>query len=417
MFSNLHLHTLYSLMDGLSSSEEYAKKAQENNHPYLAITDHGRASGWYKHNQACKKYGIKPIFGIEMYINDELVSIGDKEKRKRKKDGHIILLAKNKVGYENLLHLNYLSNKDDEHYYYNPRISFDDLFNHKDGIIVGSACMANYFYQYHKNGLDGETLYKKFIEEFKDDFYTEIQLNEIEEQKETNKYMLELAEKYSVPVVLTGDVHYAEKGYDKHQTLSICIRNKDTIDNITFELESKNLYYHTEKDYHNFNKEFGYNYPENKIDEWCNNSVEISKKISFDFPHSKKTHFPTFTKCVDDDDTLLIKKSKEGLTKKIKSGIINLDKQDEYKKRLAYELEVVIRKGFSSYFLVLSDIIEYAENNDVFVGCGRGSAAGSLLAFCLDITKIDPIKFNLIFERFLSDQRVCNVVYNYFGEE
>lgn len=367
MFSQLHIHSIYSLLDGMSSSEDYAKKAKENNHPYLAITDHGRASGWFRHNQACKKYGIKPIFGLEMYVNDTLVALDEKEKRIRKKDGHLVLLVKNKIGYENLLHLNYISNADETHFYYNPRISFEELFKYKEGIIVGSACMANYFYQYNKNGLDGEGLYRRFVEEFGDNFYTEIQLNELEEQKETNRYMLSLAEKYKVPVVLTGDVHYLEKGNDKLQTLSICIRNKDTVDNITFELESKNLHYHTEEDYKLFNKDFGYNYSEEQIEKWCSNSVAVCEKIDFEFPHSKKMHFPTFTESVDSDDSLLIKKAFDGLTEKF-----NNDAPPEYRRRLSSELEAIIRKGFSSYFLVLADIIEYTERNGAWVGPARG---------------------------------------------
>jgi len=410
-YCNMHVHTLFSLMDGISSSEDYAKRAAENKHSHLAITDHGRASGWFKHNIACKKYDVKPIFGIEMYINDSLISTNDKEKRERKKDGHVVLLAKNKIGYQNILHLNYLSNKDEEHFYYNPRISYDELFKYKEGIIVGSACMANYFYQYHKNDKDGEALYKKFVEEFKEDFYTEIQLNEIEEQKEANEYMLYLADKYKVPAVLTGDVHYLEKGYDKYQTLSICIRNKDTFDNITFELESKNLFYHNENDYQDFNKEFGYNYSKEKIEQWCNQTSYIANRIDFNFPNYKKIHFPTFTKCADDDDTLLIKKGIEGLKNRFK------EPTKEYRDRLAYELEAIIRKGFSSYFLVLSDIVDYVEREEAYVSVGRGSAAGSLLAYCLGITKIDPIRFDLIFERFMSDSRVSDCVTNYFNEE
>lgn len=412
MFTALDTHTLFSLMDGMSSSEDYAKKASQYNHTALAITDHGRASGHFEHNKACKKYGIKPIFGIEMYINDTLVFMDDKEKRRRKKDGHLIILAKNKIGYENLLHLNYLSNKDDEHFYYNPRVSIDEIFQYKEGLIIGSACMANYFYQYNKNGLDGEALYKKFVETFKEDFYTEVQLNEIEEQKKVNEYMLYLSDKYSIPVCITGDVHYVDPGNDVYQTLSMKIRDKITIEDEGFELEGKSLYYHDVVDFKKFNKDFGYNYSDSQIETWCNNTGIIADKCTFQFPESKKTHMPFFTDSLDTDDTLLIQKSIEGLKEKFSGEV-----PKEYKNRLSYELEIIIRKGFSNYFLILADIIEYAENSGAWVSLARGSSGGSLCAYAMGITKIDPIRFGLLFERFLSESRVPDSVVNYFGEE
>jgi DNA polymerase III subunit alpha len=421
MFCQLHLHThLGSRLDGIASPEDYAQKAMKLNHPAIAITDHGRLSAIWEHQQTCLKYSIKPIIGVEMYLNDNLEEYDAKEKRIRGKNNHIIILVKNKDGYKNLLKLNYLSMKDATHFYYVPRITTKELFLHKEGLIIGTGCMANPFASLLRNKEEekAEKLFNLYCKVFKDNFYTEVQLNEItgengelkNGQKTINDFMIYLANKNGVPIVVTGDVHYLDKGHDKLQTLAIAIRDKATIDNLQFELESKELYYHDIEDYVNFNEKFNYNYSKNDIIEWCNNTTFIADKTNFLIPNREKLYLP---KVSENDDSLLIKEAKEGLQKRF-----NLEKiPKNYQRRLAYELEIIIRKGFSSYFLLVKDITDFSIRENIYGRIGRGSIGGSLVAYSLGIHNIDPIKFNLLFERFLSESRSSDIVIDYFDNE
>lgn len=416
MFTQLHIHgTMGSLLDSVSSSSDYAQKAYELGHKSLAITDHGKMTGVYAHQKACDKYGIKPIFGVEAYLVDSLVTLNEKEKRQRDKTNHLILLAKNEVGYKNLLKLNYMSMKDVEHFYYTNRIVQQELFANSEGVVVGTACMGSKWGRLLAAGKDKEAaeLYEQFLNHFKDDFYTEVQLNELnyemdhlpEGQKTINDFLISQANKHGVPVVLTGDVHYLNPGQDQIQTISIAIRNKSTIDNLSFEIESKNLYYHDEVDYINFNKEFGYNYPTDSIIEWVNNTQIVADKCNYRIPERTKMYIPSIT---EDDDVTLVKEASSSLNK-----LFDNNPPKEYVDRMKRELEVLLRKGFSSYVLVLKDMIDYVLSEGYMTAPGRGSGAGSLVLYLLNITRIDPIKYGLLFERFLSDERSPDVVYNY----
>jgi len=222
--------------------------------------------------------------------------------------------------------------------------------------------------------------------------------------------MIRLGNKFGVPIVITGDVHYLEKGQDKLQTLSIAIRDKSTIDNIKFQLESKQLFFHDEEDYINFNEEWKYGYSKSDIISWCNNAVDVANKCNFTIPKRTKVHLPKMSK---DDDALLIKKAREGLQKKFKvEGYKKIP--NEYRKRLSMELETLIRKGFSSYCMILYDIYEFIGEKGYYRGAGRGSASGSLVLYALDVTTLDPIKYNLLFQRFVSAERTPDMVLNYW---
>lgn len=420
MFTQLHIHTdLGSLLDAIASSEDYAKKAHSLGHTSLAITDHGRMTGVYAHQQACDKYGIKPIFGVESYLVDNLVSLNEKDKRVRDKTNHLILLAKNETGYKNLLRLNYISMNDDEHFYYTNRITQQELFQYGDGLMVGTACLGSKWGRLLRDGKEDDAvkLYLEFLDRFKDDFYTEVQLNELtyemdhlkEGQKSVNDFLIDLANKHGVPIVLTGDVHYAEKGQDELQTISIAIRNKDTIDNLTFEIESKHLYYHKKNDYFTFNKDFGYNYSEDKISEWTSNTQVVADKCNYRIPERRRMFIPSLT---DNDEEVLVEASRKALQEKFDNN-----PPKEYEERLSHELEILIRKGFSSYVLILKDIVDFVLKEGFMVAPGRGSAAGSLVLYLLGITSIDPIEHGLLFERFLSDQRSPDLVPQYFSED
>jgi DNA polymerase-3 subunit alpha len=267
---------------------------------------------------------------------------------------------------------------------------------------------------------ESERLFKKFKDELGENFYVEVQFNEItkkideleEGQKTINDWLVSLAKKYDVPIVLTGDVHYPEKGQDEIQTLAIAISRGVKLKDLTWELESKNLYYTDLDDFKEFNKRWGYNYKESDIEEWYHNTDKIVEKCNYEIKERNKMFLPKLT---DDDDKALITKSREGLMKRF--NVNNWEEIPlEYRKRLTHELEILIRKGFSNYIMILWDIYDYANREGIIYGPGRGSAASSLVLYSLYVTHLDPIEYKLMFERFLSDERSVDVVYDYFGE-
>lgn len=423
-YTNLHIHTSKgSRLDGVSSCDDYAKVAKDLGHTHLAVTDHGSCASFWDLQVACNEHDLKPIFGLEAYVVPELVTTDKKtEKRIRTKNSHAILLAKNDIGYKNILKLNYISNSDTEHFFYKNRITRKELFKHSEGIICGTACLASEFAKALAVSDDEfEKVFMEYYDAFGEDFYVEVQMNELTEadpekgldisQKDYNHNMINMAEKMGVPIVLTSDTHYATAEGFKIQTLSIMIAQKQTIKGNGFGsfIEAKNLFYHTLEDYKRFNTEFEYNYSDEELELWYHNSGKIAEKCTCILPERNKILLPEIT---EDDDSALVKDSMAGLKKKL--GVKEIPK--EYKDRLIVELELLLRKGFASYSLILADMFAFLEKNDTFVGPARGSAGGSLVMYALGITKLDPMKFDLIFERFLSDSRCCDVVYDYFGE-
>lgn len=422
-FVQLHIHThVGSSLDGVASSEQYAQKAKSLGHPALAITEHGKMSSIYEHYTACKKYGIKPIFGVEAYVTDELITLNDKGKRERTKAYHINLYAKNKIGYKNLLKLNYLSMSNDDHFYYYNRVLLEEIFEHKEGLMITSGCANSPInFRIRQGDLNGaKEIFDRIYEEFGEDFYGEIQLNEFSKansndgmQEVINHYIQEWSKEKGMNLIIAGDVHYLNPGEGNIQTLSIAIRNKQTINNMSFEIESKNLYFHDIADYIKFNKDFSYNYSESDIISWCENTVGFAEKIEDNIISERnRVYLPKMT---EDDDREIVKIATRKMAEKFGKESFK-DIPEEYSKRLKYELEVIIRKGFSSYMLLLEDAFNYVRENGLYFGPARGSAGGSLVAYALGITTIDPIRFGLLFERFLSEQRTPDFVYNYFGE-
>ena len=420
-FNQLHLHTSFSALDGVGTSKQYAELAASMGHKALGISDHGKLSGVFEHHKSCKKIGIKPIIGVEAYVADELVTLNEKGKRERTKSYHINLIAKNKIGYRSLLKLNYISIADEEHFYYYNRVTLEEIFQNKEGLIITTGCFNSPINVRIREGKIQEAydIFINILQNFKEDFYGEVQLNEFssknsEEGKQDicNNYIIKWCKENNVKIIVTGDVHYANPGEDQVQTLSIAIRNKQTINNLTFEIESKNLYYHDIKDYIKFNEDYKYNYSKDDILEWCNNTNEIADKCNEDiFEERDRIYIPRIT---GDDEKELVKSSFEGLTKILKlSNIKEIPK--EYSDRLKRELEVINRKGFASYILLLKEIIEETRKAGHLVSVGRGSAAGSLVCYANGVTTIDPIRFNLLFERFMSEDRSPDYVCNYFA--
>lgn len=423
-FNQLHIHAqLGSRLDGVATSEEYAKRAKELGHTSLAITDHGKLTGWYEHQKACNKYGIKPIFGVEQYVchDNELEQYDDKNKRVRPPNGHLILLAKNEIGYKNIMKLHYISMADEKHFYYNNHSSFEEVFEHKEGVIVGTACMGSPFARLLANGKaeEAELLLDRFLSEFGEDMFVEIQINELitergelpEGQKTINKFMEKWADKNNVLKLITGDVHYLDKEDYVVQNIALALQSKRTVSQKGgFELESGTLFYHDVDDYKRFNENWGYGYTDEEVETLCGNTQVIADKCNFVIPERNRMILPSV---FDDDEEEMEKLSKQGLADFFKVSSYD-ECPDKYKERLEFELEILKRKGFGSYGMILYDIFQFCKSNKIMVGSGRGSALGSLVLFTLGITTLDPIEHNLIFERFLSDSRAPNMGYSYF---
>jgi len=403
-FNQLHLHTYFSVLDGIPSPEEYVKEAKEVGMKSLAITDHGNMSGVFRFSNACKKEKIKGIIGCEFYINnrrDEIIPKGEKNP-----NNHIVLLAKNKIGYKNLLKINYDSFKNG--FYYRGRTTEDVIFSNTKGLICLTACMGGPIAKWILKGdmREAERTFLRYKKYFKDDLYGELHFNELENQALVTKTIYKLCKKWHVQFVITGDCHYIKEEDAELQDYLLMINTKKRVtDENIFRFETRKLYFHKSKDYHIFNEKFGYNFPKSVIEKGLKNTLKIADKCNF-MLSDEKIKLPTIKDKYGHkvfSDSVLYTKCVRGLKKLCKSnGHLNCRL---YSIRLNKELEVINEKEFSDYFLIVEDIINFCKREDIGVGVGRGSSAGSLVAYLLGITKVDPIRFNLSFERFLNRER------------
>lgn len=390
-FTHLHLHTEYSLLDGVGKIDDYLKRAKELGMKSIAITDHGNMFGAIEMYKKAIKNGIKPIIGIEAYIS---------EFEKEKKEGrnfHLILLAKNEKGYKNLMKISseaYING-----FYYKPRIDKEYLKNHNEGIICLSACMQGEISRRILDREPEENIEKSvtsYINIYgKDNFYIEIQGNGIEGQKELNKQLAALAKKNNIKLVATNDTHYVQKGDHTLQDIMICIQTGAKIS------DEKRMRIETEELYLKSREEMIESLGEEYI-EAVDNTAEISSKcnLNIDFGTFKFPYYelPTCAKNIED---LLRRLVYLGLENRYPSGLT-----EKILERAEYELSVINKMGYAEYFVVVWDFITYAKQKRIPVGPGRGSAAGSLVSYALKITDLDPIKYNLIFERFLNPERI-----------
>jgi len=395
-FVHLHCHSYYSLLDGLSSPEDLASCAKDLGFKSLAITDHGSCAGLFTFQNACKKYDIKPILGTEAYITDDR-NIKDKNT----KSYHIILLAKNKIGYKNLIKLSSLGFI--EGLYYKPRIDFELLDKYKEGLIVSTACIGGEIPNYlgTNNEQKAKEIANRYKETFGDDFYFEImhhvyQNDKEQESKEKNIAILmyKLAKQLGIKAICTNDVHYARKEDSEAHDVLLSIQTLDNIKNPKrFTFGSDDFYLKPTEQMFDIYR---------KSPELLSNTVEISEKIEKGLISTSLDLLPSFQVPPEF-------KNEEGYLKAlVKDGMINkgLIKNPIYVDRIRYEMSVIIKCNYTKYFLILWDIINFAKNNNILVGPGRGSAVSSLTLYVLGITQLDPIKYDLLFERFLNPDRV-----------
>jgi len=392
-FTHLHNHSEYSLLDGLSKVEQMVKRAKELGMKSIAITDHGNLYGAIRFYQTCKKYEIKPIIGCEIYMAQR--SLHDKEAGVDKDYNHLILLAENLTGYKNLMKIISIAHL--EGYYYKPRCDMDLLKKYNEGLICLTACLNGYVSDPLLNGNEQEAnkRLKSLMEIFGNDrLYLEIQRHlKVPRQEELNQKLIEISKREGLPLVATNDNHYINKDDAEGQEILLCIGTQKTIDTPNRGLsmiDSPDFYIKPSEEMKNLFMDIP-SAIENttKIAQRCNVEIELGKWImpNFEIPEGL-THDSYLRQMID-----------ENIGKRYK------EITPEIKERVDYELSIISKKGYSTYFLVVADFVNWAKDNGISVGPGRGSAAGSVISYILRITDVDPFYFNLPFERFLNPQR------------
>ena len=391
-FTHLHVHTEYSLLDGFSRVKTLVKRAKEKGMTAVAITDHGCMFGAIDFYKAAKAEGIKPIIGCEVYTAPRKLT--DKDPNYDKHQGHLVLLAKDMTGYKNLIKI--VSKSYVDGFYYKPRTDMDELKKHSQGLIALSACLAGDVPRAIMNGNYDKA--RKLAMEYRDifgngNYYLEIQDHGLPEQKQVNIEVVRLSRELNIPLVATNDVHYVDKDDAKIQDILMCLQMQKTID------DENRMKFPSDEFYLKSREEMEQLFPE--LEEALDNTNEIAERCNVEFEFHKY-HLPRYD--VPEGYTT------NGYFRELcKKGLVERygeDCPEEYKERLEYELNTIENMGYVEYFLIVWDFINFAKQNNIMVGPGRGSAAGSIVAYTLKITDIDPMKYSLLFERFLNPERV-----------
>lgn len=386
--THLHVHTEFSLLDGACRITELVKKAKELNMDAIAITDHGSMYGVVEFFKRAKKEGIKPILGFEAYVAERKMT--DKDSQKDKNQYHLVLLAENQEGYNNIIKI--CSEGFVDGFYYKPRIDYDVLKKYNKGVIALSACLAGEVQSHildnnYEEAVKTALIYRDIFGE--NNFFLELQDHGMKEQKLVNEQLIKMSNETGISLVATNDIHYINKEDAKFHDILLCIQMQKTIDEDRMKFPSNEFYL---KSYDEMAALFPIEAIENtnKIAERCN--------VELDF---NTVHLPEF-------------KVPERYTKSAYfREICQIGLEERYEvvtpeiqKRLDYEIGIIEQMGYADYFLIVWDFIKYSKDNKIMVGPGRGSAAGSLVAYSMKITNIDPLKYNLIFERFLNPERI-----------
>ena len=386
----LHLHTEYSLLDGFCRVEETVNRAKELNMPAVAITDHGVMFGAVDFYKKCKSEGIKPILGCEVYVARR--GMTDKNSKEDGSPSHLILLAKDDTGYKNLMKI--VSAGFIEGFYYKPRVDRAFLKEHSEGLVCLSACLAGEIPRaILQNDYDrAREITAWYKEVFQEDFYLEVQDHLLEEQKTVNQALLSLSKEFDISLVATNDVHYVHKSDAKNHDILLCIQTASHVEEED-RMQFPNAEFYL-KSYDEMMERF------HLMPNAVENTLEIAEKcnVTLDFD---SIHLPNFDLPEGKTANQYLRElCEQGLKQKYE------EIRPDFKERLDYELQVIDNMGYNEYFLIVWDFIRYAKDRGIAVGPGRGSAAGSLVSYTLDITTIDPMKYQLIFERFLNPDRV-----------
>ena len=397
-FVHLHLHSEYSLLDGACRISDIPKAAKRAGHTACALTDHGVMYGAVAFYKACIKEGIKPIIGCEVYVAN-----GSRFDRVVTEDGHschLVLLCKNEIGYKNLI--NIVSEAFINGFYVKPRIDMELLSAHSEGLIALSACLGGYIPKRIVAGdYEGAVEYALRMKNiFGDDFYLEVQDHGIEDQAVVNDALYRMSDELDIGIVATNDVHYLNKEDSEAQAILMCIQTGSCIK------DGKPIGFETDEFYYKSTEEMERLFASRP--DAIENTKIIAEKCNFDFKFGH-TFLPSY-RCPDgvSPEEYLKKITYEGLYIREKEGHIDFSIRSEskYTERIDYELSVIAKMGYSQYFLIVWDFVHYSKSRGIPVGPGRGSGAGSLVAYLIGITDIDPLEFDLLFERFLNPERV-----------
>ena len=397
-FVHLHCHSEYSLLDGANRIDDLIERALELEQPALAITDHGNLHAAWTFQEKAKKAGIKPIIGMEAYV-----APGDRRVRARPAPGakpyyHLVLLAQNTAGYKNLVKLSSLAFT--EGFYTKPRVDRELLAKYADGIIVSSACMAGEIATHLMEGRydEAKAVASWYADVFKDRYYLEVQAHDSEGQSRLNAEVFRLASDLSLPVVATNDAHFlSADDHDAHDVLLCIGLGKDRSDSDRMRYD-RGLYFKN-------HEEIAAKFPDRP--DVLTQTLGIADTAGIEF--GKKYHVPSFPLPPDvaTENELLVRLAERGARERYAGGAESGQPlPPQVKERLDYELGVITKTGYAGYFLIVADFIKAARDRGIPVGPGRGSAAGSLVAYALQITDVCPLKYDLLFERFLNPERV-----------
>ncbi|MBI1863143.1 DNA polymerase III subunit alpha [Candidatus Microgenomates bacterium] len=395
-FVHLHNHTEYSLLDGMTRIDDLVKKAVEYEMPAVAITDHGALYGAFKFFVKAQAAGVKPIIGVETYKAKK--SRFDKQPNAERDQNHLLLLAKNLTGYQNMVKMNTAAHL--EGFYYKPRVDFELLEKYHEGIICTSACLGGEIPELILQGqmTEAEKVIKHYVEIFEKDFYFELQRHpNLEEQDRVNEELIKLSRKFGVPLVATNDVHYLNKDDAYAQEILLCIQTQRTI----IEKDRPMSMYDTPDFYFKSPDEMKAAFAD--IPEAIDNTLKIAEECNVEIPHGKMIlpQYPTPNN--ETPESYLRDLSFKNISR------VKGFSEEESRKRMEYELDVIIQKGYANYFLFVQDFVNWAKDQGIAVGPGRGSAAGSIVSYCLKVTDINPLEYGLPFERFLNPGRADRI--------
>jgi len=388
-FCHLHVHTEFSLLDGFGTAKQYVSRAKKLGQKYIGITDHGSIDGIIKFQKECKKQSITPILGCEAYIvkNSFIKEKGEKRR-------HVTLLIKTEEGFQNLCKMLTFANLTG--FYHRPRIDYDLIYHHCDGLIILTGCYNSFLLDQ-----EGINLFLDLKEKIGDDLYLEVMPHMSEEQYKINSECISLANKYDIPLVASNDCHYVNKDDDITQEVLLAIQSKAKwTDKDRFKFKVKELYL---KSIEEMESSFIHQniLTKKEIDEAFYSTIEIAQKCKNFSINKKEIYLPKVPQYEDVNPNLYI----HSLCQK-RLIDLQLDKDTIYVDRLNEEISMIKSKKFSSYFLTIWELITWCKQQNIMTGPGRGSAAGSLVAFLLGITTVDPIKYNLLFSRFISENRI-----------
>lgn len=367
-FVHLHVHTDFSLLDGYGMVEEYAKKAAENNVPYLCVTDHGMGGAYPRMIEECQSNNITPVFGCEFYVNNyhhlvpEFSSLSDEMKKKTRKNNHLILIAKNEKGYENIVKL--ISDSWINGFYYKPRVAWDTIKKHSEGLTCCSACLGSELSQFILNGdmKNAHRIASEYKELWPDDYYIEYQMINLEEQDVVNLGLIQVAKDLNIPMVLSNDVHYCNKEDSYNHKIQLMINSQGTINGKgNWEFHTDQLWYKTEKELDElWESKYKKDIPISLYEESKLNTIKICSQCKVEVDTSPK--FPV----IKDANTKMITKCFEVMKKK------GLNANKEYMERLNREYYVIKEKEYTSYFMLVKQVIDWAKAEGWSVGPGRG---------------------------------------------